>query len=72
MPTGKCSCRSPTEWVEPRRSPCIKYDAEMRLPPRIAPTEPGFDIRTFECSICANVDRYTTKYQTSEPWTLVA
>jgi hypothetical protein len=43
----------------------------MRLT-RIAPTERGFDIRTFECSICGNVDRYITEYQTSEPWTLVA
>jgi hypothetical protein len=71
MPTCKCSCSGPTEWMEPRRSPCTKCDAEMRLT-RIAPTEPGFDLRTFECSICGNVDRYITEYQTSEPWTLVA
>jgi hypothetical protein len=38
---------------------------------RIEPAEPGYDLRTFQCSACASQDQYMVKYQTSEPWVLV-
>jgi IS1 family transposase len=39
---------------------------------RIAPqSEPGHDLRTFECTRCKNVNRYDVEYRPSKPWPLV-
>jgi hypothetical protein len=31
----------------------------------------GYDLRTFECTKCNNVDQYIVEYETSSPWVLV-
>jgi hypothetical protein len=56
--------------VEPPPPPCTKCNSRMILT-RIEPAEPGYDLRTFQCSACASQDQYMVKYQTSEPWVLV-
>jgi hypothetical protein len=38
---------------------------------RIEPDKPGYDLRTFECTKCNNVDQYIVEYETSSPWVLV-
>src|ERR1035437_3580507 len=44
--------------------------AKMTLA-RIEPDKPGYDLRTFECTKCNNVDQYIVEYGTSSPWVLV-
>jgi len=38
---------------------------------RIEPDKPGYDLRTFECTKCNNVDQYIVEYEASSPWLLV-
>jgi hypothetical protein len=38
---------------------------------RIEPAKPGYDLRTFECTKCNNVDQYIVEYEASSPWVLV-
>ena len=51
-------------------APCTKCGAKMTLA-RIEPDKPGYDLRTFECTKCNNVDQYIVEYETSSPWVLV-
>jgi hypothetical protein len=63
---------------KPRRNPtlfpdlgaCTKCRAEVMLV-RIEPARDGFDLRSFECSQCNNVDQYIVEHETSAGWTLV-
>jgi hypothetical protein len=50
-------------------APCTKCAAKMVLA-RIEPAKPGYDLRTFECTKCNNVDQYIVEYEAS-PWLLV-
>ena len=56
--------------IEAAPSPCTKCGAPVMLA-RIEPAKPGFDLRTFECSSCNNVDQYIVEFGTSEPWALI-
>ena len=49
---------------------CTKCGAKMTLA-RIEPDKPGYDLRSFECTKCNNVDQYIVEYETSSPWVLV-
>ena len=51
-------------------APCTKCGAKMVLA-RIEPAEPGYDLRTFECTKCNNADQYILEYEASSPWLLV-
>jgi hypothetical protein len=51
-------------------APCTKCGAKMKLA-RIEPDRPDYDLRTFECTKCNNVDQYIVEYGTSSPWVLV-
>jgi hypothetical protein len=51
-------------------APCTKCGAKMTLA-RIEPDKPGYDLRTFECTKCNNVDQYIVEYETSSPCVLV-
>jgi hypothetical protein len=35
---------------------------------RIEPAQPGFDLRSFECTGCNNVDQYIVEYGTGAAW----
>jgi hypothetical protein len=61
----------PSLWLEPRAPPCSKCGATVTLT-QIEPHSPGFDLRSFECPKCYQVDRYSVEYGTSEPWALLA
>jgi hypothetical protein len=37
---------------------------------RIEPANSGFDLKTFECSKCNNVDQYIIECGTTAPWVL--
>ena len=50
-------------------APCTKCGAKMSLA-RIEPDKLGYDLRTFECTKCNNVDQYIIEYGTSSPWVL--
>ena len=54
---------------EPKPKPCTKCGAPVILV-RIEPARSGFDLRTFECSKCNNVDQYIIEYGTAAPWVL--
>ena len=60
--------RNPT--LLPDKGACTKCGAEVMLV-RIEPANSGFDLRTFECSECNNVDQYIVEEGTAAPWTLV-
>ena len=49
---------------------CKKCGAKMTLA-RIEPDKPSYDLRTFECTKCNNVDQYIVEYETSSPWVLI-
>jgi hypothetical protein len=49
---------------------CTKCGAKMTLA-RIEPAKPHYDLRTFECTKCNNVDQYIVEIETSSPWVLV-
>ena len=51
-------------------APCTKCGAQMVLA-RIEPAKPGYDLRTFECTKCNNVDQYIVECEASSPWVLV-
>ena len=51
-------------------APCTKCGAKMVLA-RVEPAKPGYDLRTFECTKCNNVDQYIVEYEASSPWLLV-
>jgi len=65
MPTAR---RNPT--LFPDAEACTKCGSEVMLV-RIEPAQSGFDLRTFECSECNNVDQYIIEVGTAAPWTLV-
>ena len=68
MPT---SPRAPTLFRDRlMEAPCTKCGAKMKLA-RIEPDRPDYDLRTFECTKCNNVDQYIVEYGTSSPWVLV-
>jgi hypothetical protein len=52
------------------RLPCTKCRAPMMLA-RIEPAKPGYDLRTFECSQCNNVDQYIIEFGVDAPWVLM-
>jgi hypothetical protein len=54
---------------EPKPQPCTKCGAPVILV-RIEPANSGFDLRTFECSKCNNVDQYIIEFGTAAPWAL--
>jgi hypothetical protein len=54
---------------EPKPQPCTKCGAPVILV-RIEPANSGFDLRTFECSKCNNVDQYIIEFGTPAPWAL--
>jgi hypothetical protein len=56
--------------LEPEPQPCSKCGAAMALA-RVEPTQPGFDLRTFECTKCNNADQYIIEYGTAAPWALL-
>jgi hypothetical protein len=56
--------------VEPQPLPCTECGASVRLV-CIEPAKPGFDLRTFKCSKCDNVDQYVVAYGTAAPWVTV-
>lgn len=56
--------------LETKAPPCVKCGASVVLA-RIEPAQPGFDLRTFECSKCNNVDQYIVEYATNAPWSLL-
>ena len=61
--------RSPDATLEPAPQPCTKCWARVVLA-RIESAKPGFDLRTFECSKCNNVDQYIIEFETAAPWVL--
>jgi hypothetical protein len=61
--------RSPDATLEPAPQPCTKCRARVVLA-RIESAKPGFDLRTFECSKCNNVDQYIIEFGTAAPWVL--
>jgi hypothetical protein len=65
MPTAR---RNPT--LFPDMGACTKCGAEVMLV-RIEPAKSDFDLRTFECSECNNVDQYIIEVGTAAPGTLV-
>jgi hypothetical protein len=50
-------------------APCTRCGAKMSLA-RIEPDRPGYDLRSFECTKCNNVDQYVVEYGNSSPWVL--
>jgi len=58
---------SPDRTVEQNPRPCSKCGARMVLA-RIEPAQPGFDLRSFECTGCNNVDQYIVEYGTGAAW----
>jgi len=64
---SQSSAHAPPFEQEP--PPCTKCGAPVILA-RIEPARPDFDLRTFECSKCNNVDQYTIEYGTGAPWEL--
>jgi hypothetical protein len=54
---------------EPAPQPCTKCRATVVLA-RIEPAKSGFDLQTFECSKCNNVDQYIIEFGTTTPWVL--
>ena len=52
-------------------SPCTKCGAVVHLA-RVEPAKPDFDLRTFECTSCNNVDQYIVEYGTNAAWALIA
>ena len=50
--------------------PCTKCGHHLAIR-QIEPSQPGHDLRTYQCSRCQNFDRYVVRYQTDDPWTLV-
>jgi hypothetical protein len=54
---------------EPAPQHCTKCRASMVLA-RIEPAKSGFDLRTFECTKCNNVDQYIIELETIAPWVL--
>jgi hypothetical protein len=38
---------------------------------RVEPAKPDFDLRTFECTSCNNVDQYIVEYGTNAAWQLI-
>jgi hypothetical protein len=61
MPNAR---RNPT--LFPEMEACTKCGAEMILV-RIEPAKSDFDLRTFECSECNNVDQYINEIGTAAP-----
>ena len=51
-------------------SPCTKCGAAVHLA-RVEPAKPDFDLRTFECTSCNNVDQYIVEYGTTAAWALI-
>ena len=49
---------------------CTKCGAKMTLA-RIEPDKPDYDLRSFECTKCNNVDQYIFEYETSSPGVLI-
>ena len=54
---------------EPAPQHCTKCWASMVMA-RIEPAKSGFDLRTFECTKCNNVDQYIVELGTTAPWAL--
>ena len=65
MPNAR---RKPT--LFPETEACTKCGAEIMLV-RIEPAKSDFDLRTFECSECNNVDQYINEIGTAAPGKLV-
>jgi hypothetical protein len=61
---------APKLTVEPAAPACTRCRSRLLLK-RIEPSEPGFDLRTYECARCGEVDHYKVRYQTSDPWMLI-
>jgi hypothetical protein len=61
--------RSVHATFEPEPQPCTKCRASMAFA-RIEAAKSGFDLRTFECSKCNNVDQYIIEHGTAAPWVL--
>jgi hypothetical protein len=57
------------ETVEPKPQPCTKCGAPVVLA-RTELAEPGFDLRTVECSKCNNADQYIVEHGAAAPWSL--
>jgi hypothetical protein len=51
-------------------APCTKCGAPVHLA-RVEPAKPDFDLRTFECTKCNNVDQYIVEYGTNAAWALI-
>lgn len=51
-------------------APCTKCGVKMVLA-RIEPAEPGYDLRTFECTKCNDVDQCIVEYEAFSPWLLI-
>jgi hypothetical protein len=68
--SGEVHISSRNGRLEPEPRPCTRCGAAMALA-RIEPTQPGFDLRTFECTKCNNADQYIIEYGTVAAWALL-